>query len=369
MICPNFSATANVSSWPQGGPDPGVSGIGVCFSILIPLCTPDKIEIDHVKVLIGFPATAYLTLFIAGIYYFVGYVPEEFLNTLDRSVLANWRKPSSSAISWEPTLRTAVLMFSDQQLVTGSALLASGYAQLPSGLSAYHWQMIVYLAWFSSLTHLTTLTILRQYFRENTAARLWRTILMLVMVTMLGIALLPTGDARWSYYGDNSAGLPALCYFKRLVARSQEDRFECDPTATTTMLISLSVLFSGYMTRMINFSKKATAFTKLWIRTKPGRMLKEAAYDSFQRAGRAHARTYWHLKYLIFETVIILARASFELYESTLWEVRVLSMGNLPQFLLASLIPSLQQIVTLASNCPHLGYNAFECYSNSHKQD
>ena len=273
-----------------------------------------------------------MTLIIVGIYYFLDYVPKEFLNKIDRGIIDTvWCKARSKpAESWEPFLRTAVLMFSDQQLVTGIAILVSGYAQLPCGLSSYHWQMIVYLAWFSSLTHLTTLTVLRQYFRKNPAARLWRAVLMLLMVTLLGIALLPTGDSWWlgglSADGyDEVAELPALCYFKRLVAQTPEQRFEIDPVQTSSMIISLMVLFSGYLTRLIKLSKQATDFTKRWIRTKPGGVLKDASNNSIERAGRPHASRYWRLKHLILETLYILLRASFDMYESTLWEVRTLS--------------------------------------------
>ena len=250
-------------------------------------------------------------------------------------------------------------MFSDQQLVTGIAILVSGYAQLPCGLSSYHWQMIVYLAWFSSLTHLTTLTVLRQYFRRNPAARLWRAVLMLLMVTLLGIALLPTGDGWWLVGG--SAGLPALCYFKRLVAQTPEERLEIDYVQTPSMIISIMVLFSGYLTRLIKLSKQATAFTKRWIRTKPGGVLKDALNDSIERSGRSHASKYWRLKHLIFETVYILLRASFDMYESTLWEVRTLS-GGLPQFPPVLLISSLHRADTLAGLCPRLGDKSLVLY-------
>lgn len=93
----------------------------------------------------------------------MGYVDEEFMNRIDRAIADTlWRKDRSKpSEAWKSTLRSAVLMFSDQQLVTGIALLASGYAQLPYGLASYYWQIIIYLAWFSSLTHLTTLTFLR----------------------------------------------------------------------------------------------------------------------------------------------------------------------------------------------------------------
>ena len=288
-------------------------------------------RVDDSQVVVGFLATAYLTFIIVSIYYLVGYVPEEFLNSIDRGIIHTlWRKARSKpAKTWEPTLRNAVLMFSDQQLVTGLALLISGYVQLRCGISSYHWQTITYLAWFSSLTHLTTLTVLRQYFRDNPAPRLWRAVLMLVMVTMLGFALVPSGDGWWftsENTSDYVARLSALCFFRRLVARSPEERFELGAYTTGSMLISVLVLFSGYLTRLVKLSRKATAFTKVWIRTKPGRMLKSALSTSVQRAGKSNTVTfiYWRLQHFVLETAYILLRVCFDIYESTLWEVRIL---------------------------------------------
>ena len=135
--------------------------------------------------------TAYLTLAFVVVYYLMGCIEENFLNEIDKTIIAklSLRRHAKSIQRVELTLRRAVLMFSDQQIVTGIALLASGYSQLNRDITVYHWQILMYLAWFSSLTHLTTLTVLRQYFRENFAARFWRSILMLVTVTMLGIGL------------------------------------------------------------------------------------------------------------------------------------------------------------------------------------
>lgn len=78
---------------------------------------------------------------------------------------------------------------------------------------------------------------------------------MLVMLTMLVIALLPSGDAAPLYEHD-LAGLPALCYFKRLIARSPEVRFKFDVYTTIPMLISITVLLSGYLTRIIKLSRR-----------------------------------------------------------------------------------------------------------------
>ena len=282
----------------------------------------------------GFLTTAYLTFVIVIVYYLFGYVPDEFLNSIDRGIIRIlWRKACSRpARTWESTLRNAVLMFSDQQLVTGLALLISGSVQLRCGISSYHWQTIIYLAWFSSLTHLTTLTVLRQYFRDNPAPRIWRAVLMLVMITMLGIALLPSGDYwwfRWVTSDDEfefertTARLPALCFFRRLVARSSEEHFGFDTYTTTSMLISILVLLSGYLTRVVKLSRRASAFTKLWIRTKPGRMLKKSLKSSIQRAEKPNATIFWRIQHLVLETAYVLLRACFDIYESTLWEVRI----------------------------------------------
>ncbi len=140
-----------------------------------------------------------MTFSLVFVYYALGCVDPQYLNNIDFRFIHLIRRfvkvrPSARRAS---TLRKAVLMFSDQQLVTGIALLVSGYAQLQYGIPAYHWQIIVYLAWFSSLTHLITLTLLRQYFRDNPAIRSWRAFFMFATVIMHGAALSPTGDSLW----------------------------------------------------------------------------------------------------------------------------------------------------------------------------
>ena len=274
-----------------------------------------------------------MTFFIVVADYFTDYIPKESLNRLDRGVIDFVRRfyRFDPAKKWEPTLRTAVLMFSDQQLVTGIAILASGCSQLRYGISSYHWQMIVYLAWFSSLTHLTTLTVLSQYFRTNPTIRLWRFILMFLMLVTLGVALVPTGDSWWmggSRGGNDTLGIPASCYFKRLVARKPGERFEVDTIQTSSMIISVTFLFWGYLTKLSEVFPEATAVIRLWARTKPGRIIKAAVQDSIERAGRKGASGYWRFKHLFLETVYVLVGASFEVYDSILWEVRALSEGH-----------------------------------------
>lgn len=81
---------------------------------------------------------------------------------------------------------------SDLQLATGISILISGYVQLSCRLSLYHWGIIGRLAWFSSLTHLSCLTLLRSYLHKNKPERQWRLFFMFVLVIMLVTAMAST---------------------------------------------------------------------------------------------------------------------------------------------------------------------------------
>ena len=86
---------------------------------------------------------------------------------------------------------------SDQQIVTGITILIAGFAK-GDHITIYHWQMVTYLAWMSSGTHLITLSFLRIYFREYPGLRIWRICGMLVLFVMLFVAIIPTGNNRWN---------------------------------------------------------------------------------------------------------------------------------------------------------------------------
>jgi hypothetical protein len=102
---------------------------------------------------------------------------------------------SSSGLDrkWYRAIANTLLAFSDQQVITFVAILGAGYSQLGCGLSTYHWQNILNLAWFSSVTHLTTLNTLRDHLRQNRGLRLWRLCGMSITAIMLIIGLGSTG--------------------------------------------------------------------------------------------------------------------------------------------------------------------------------
>lgn len=46
-------------------------------------------------------------------------------------------------------------------------MLISAFILLSRGIQAYHWQLIVYVAWFSSITHISAMTVLRSFLCER----------------------------------------------------------------------------------------------------------------------------------------------------------------------------------------------------------
>ena len=110
-------------------------------------------------------------------------------------------------------LERLILALSDQQLVTGMAVLIAGYIS-PCSMSLYHFNIIAALGWFSSTVHLSTLTILRVYFIEHPRLRNWRVISMLVVFGLLAIAQMG------SLYSKQNNSLLIRCAFIGSLPRS-----------------------------------------------------------------------------------------------------------------------------------------------------
>lgn len=95
---------------------------------------------------------------------------------------------------WRRVLDRLILGFADQQLITGFALLGSGYATkvFPgvNGLSENqaHWNLLVYMSCLSSSTHLACVLTLRKYFEVHKRPAIIR----LVLVILFSLFLIPS---------------------------------------------------------------------------------------------------------------------------------------------------------------------------------
>lgn len=152
-------------------------------------------------------------------------------------------------------------MMSDLQLATGIAILISGYTQLRCGLSSYHWLVIGRLAWFSSLTHLSCLTLLRNYLYNRKPQRQWRLLFMLALIIMLITAMVPTGSYEWNSSGElvqvsehNPLGSDyAICRFSAPVLSGSVEAF-------VSMVILVSFIGLGFIFRVIKLHKPLSLF-------------------------------------------------------------------------------------------------------------
>lgn len=221
--------------------------------------------------------------------------------------------------------------------MTGIAILASGYSQLTCGLPSYHWQIVVYLAWFSSLTHLTTLTVLRPYLHRYHLLLLLRLLFMAAVLVLLGCALLPTGNSRWldrsgildySVVNTNSTlvhdsfqpGIPAQCFYQQL---SAHEGYSSGSSQFLSMIVSLFVLTSSYLIKVVKLSRKGSLVSRQYIRSKPGawwkgRLHRQAILHSRASTRANRVKLSFHP---IEVTVFVIVLAIFDLVESTLWEV------------------------------------------------
>lgn len=192
-----------------------------------------------------------------------------------------------------------LLAICDIQLLTGLGILLSGFIGLSCYVSAYHWQLIVYLAWFSNLTHAACLSSLRTYLYKHQTERNWRLALMLLLLTGLVTALIPTAYFNWEstksddwwYIHESSitnTSANARCFFNQIAAKaawidicaqtlsnsacSLEFDSAQGTTAYETQILSLILLLFNFITRFSKVFRTLSHFSRRNIRDKIGHL-------------------------------------------------------------------------------------------------
>lgn len=235
--------------------------------------------------------------------YASGLLPAHYVRAVDRHVFhANNRNDDSK---WSGVLATAMLSLSDQQLVTGLAILIAGfYGMFNDWLDIYHWTIVVYLAWLSSAVHIASLTLLRDVFVQNTVLRNSRVAGMLLLLALLLVALWPlrynpdVGDPTMPY-----SAAPARCLWTTHPHSSGPSSYlwndnlgHIDPNwkLTVIMLCGAYVWKLGYL----------YSYTRGWVRNwtvdRP-----EAALESAMRYVLLADWTTW-LKWPAFKGLLLL---------------------------------------------------------------
>jgi len=98
---------------------------------------------------------------------------------------------------WIHSLERILLGLSDQQLLTGIAIVLAGLSRIPystGNITTYHLVLISDLVWLASNSHLLTLLVLRGYFQTHKWARALRASGMGLLACGLIIISVLTGD-------------------------------------------------------------------------------------------------------------------------------------------------------------------------------
>ncbi|KAJ5421535.1 hypothetical protein N7491_009980, partial [Penicillium cf. griseofulvum] len=143
--------------------------------------------------------------------------------------------------------KQCIRAFSDMQIVTGFSILISGFLQLRCGLSAYHWLVIVRLAWISCVTQLSCLTVLRNHLRNHPTERALRLLAVGTLVILLTAGFSFTGNYRWAFDAANgdhpTLSDSAICYIR---ARPEMN------WSFISMLFSMIYLIFAFASRVID---------------------------------------------------------------------------------------------------------------------
>jgi len=111
---------------------------------------------------------------------------------------------------WIDNLIHIIIGLSDQQLVTGLAILVVGFSEHCS-LSSRHFWVVFDLGWFSSVTHLASLPVLNYYLQDYPR---WRDVRVALMLCNFGF-LIAAAILTFGNYDPASHDCPIQCSFNR----------------------------------------------------------------------------------------------------------------------------------------------------------
>lgn len=184
------------------------------------ISAPLMLDLTFGQVLYAYLISAVLAILSIVYGYLSDSLPEAYLNETDRTVIHSFQSclPSERSIGRmravynkiksfllfgrqskpprrlsrrqrEEVIKRFILTLSDQQLVTGLAILIAAVANQCT-LTVWEFQLAFALAWFSSTTHLATLDCLQDYFLTHGAVRNWRVFGMVALLILLMYSLI-----------------------------------------------------------------------------------------------------------------------------------------------------------------------------------
>ncbi|PYH34512.1 uncharacterized protein BO87DRAFT_358442 [Aspergillus neoniger CBS 115656] len=255
-------------------------------------------DITGTGVVFSYIITAGIVVVVLALYYFAAYDPSHdpfqgtkrnsaprafHPNPVDALILEDSRRIAMTCLgafgcisinntSFEEAFIRCIIAFSDMQLLTGYSLLISGFSQLRSGLQTFYWQVVIGLTWFSTITHLSCLTALRNHLYLHSSERTWRLAAMAILCVLLAIGLGFTANYDWVFFGggdEPNYGDAAICYIRIRSPLGQ---------AFYTMLFSVLLITFSFVVRIV----KLYRFLSVDIFTRARSRVKHWTYTSLR---------------------------------------------------------------------------------------
>lgn len=111
---------------------------------------------------------------------------------------------------WCRVLDRLILGFSDQQLITGFAMILIGLAKVRT-IHLYHFSLILCLAMLSCSIHMTSVLTLRRYFQDHPEVAKVRIVIMLIFALLLSGGLLYSKGPMFGASQINKIKCPVEC--------------------------------------------------------------------------------------------------------------------------------------------------------------
>jgi hypothetical protein len=215
--------------------------------------------------------------------------------------------------------------------------MIGGYSQIQGGLDIYHWQCVISMAWFSTVTHLLTLTILREEAKPNKTLRIIRITAMAALILMIVYGMVPIG------YTMTLTGIwpstPTWCFFHpgvtEDVAVQESGVWQSLSYNWEYMLFSGGILILGFLTRVLLLFSTGILHLLGAVFQIPGKetwrsiegqlvRLKELIATS-SNGNRLRRGIVW-MEYKLLRSFYALLIVGLYLYDSKLWEVQAHSI-------------------------------------------
>lgn len=209
--------------------------------------------------------------------YIGGFMPRHQFRAIDREIFRTGARDQRSR--WQTICEQTMLSFSDQQIITGHAILIAGYYDMMNNnLSLYHWNMVINLAWLSSAVHIASLTMLRDKLNDHGGLRSFRVTAMLTFLTLLLVAMWPV---RAHYSSDylEELRLPVRCFWT-----TDLSDLGGSWSVDADWVVSLVLLLGAYCWKLCQLFTGSRGWVRKWARAKPEaateRLLRRLAYRS-----------------------------------------------------------------------------------------